>query len=96
MEETAAPVHQTMRKGVDPAYQTDQLDSGRAGDLSSPSSPKINGPARGCLAGRGVRARMTWCLGAESNHRHGDFQAGFGSGQCREIPMEDAGRGGAL
>lgn len=38
-------------------------------------SPKINGPARSYPAGRGVRARMTWCLGAESNHRHGDFQS---------------------
>ncbi len=42
-----------------------------------------------------VRARMK-CLGAESNHRHGDFQAGFGSGQGRGIPMEGGGRDGAM
>ncbi len=52
----------------------DPLDSTPPATLETPK-PKISGPARGCLAGRGVRARMTWCLGAESNHRHGDFQS---------------------
>ncbi len=93
---TASPVHQTMRKGVDPAHQTDQLDSSRAGDLTSPSPPKIRGPARVCLAGPDVRARMTWCLGAESNHRHGDLQSRRGHGQRRGSRGEKRRRGGGL
>ncbi len=36
------------------------------------------------------------CLDPESNQGHGDLQAAFRIGQGRGIPMEDAGRGGAL
>jgi hypothetical protein len=64
--------------------------------LPPSSAPKIRGPARRCLTGPDVRARMTWCLGAESNHRHGDFQAWYGCGQGRGIRWRNGGGRAAL
>jgi len=57
---------------------------------------KVRRPARPCdLAGPMMSDELE-CLDPESNQGHGDLQAAFRIGQGRGIPMEDAGRGGAL
>lgn len=55
-------------------------------------APKTIEPAKlFSLAGPDVRAEMRWCLGAESNHRYGDFQSPRQSPQgCDFTPFRPA------
>jgi hypothetical protein len=50
-----------------------------------PRRPQITRPARRCRRAGQMHEPRWECLGAESNHRHGDFQAWSGRGLSRGI-----------